>query len=320
LPEKEETQMDTWVWILLAVVVLAALVLAVVAASRKRRSEQLREGFGPEYDHVVEETGDRREAERELAERQKRHDELQIVPLSDAVRTRYSEEWRQVQARFVDEPEGAVREADALVQRVMSDRGYPVADDFERRAADVSVDHPDVVENFREGHRLAGERDTESLRQAMVHFRSLFAQLLEGGRDREEVMSDTTDTDRQAVEEESRPGTADLVREADEVESARATDATDDGSAREPLFETADRDRFGDRWTTIQAAFVDDPRDAVKEADALVAELMQRLAETFSSERSRLESQWDNDEDVSTEDLRIALQRYRSFFDRLLSA
>jgi hypothetical protein len=189
LPEKEETQMDTWVWILLAVVVLAALVLAVVAASRKRRSEQLREGFGPEYDHVVEETGDRREAERELAERQKRHDELQIVPLSDAVRTRYSEEWRQVQARFVDEPEGAVREADALVQRVMSDRGDPVADDFERRAADVSVDHPDVVENFREGHRLAGERDTESLRQAMVHFRSLFAQLLEGGRDREEVRS-----------------------------------------------------------------------------------------------------------------------------------
>jgi hypothetical protein len=133
-------------------------------------------------------------------------------------------------------------------------------------------------------------------------------------------MSDTTDTDRQAVEEESRPGTADLLREDVEVESARATDATDDGSAREPLFETADRDRFGDRWTTIQAAFVDDPRDAVKEADALVAELMQRLAETFSSERSRLESQWDNDEDVSTEDLRIALQRYRSFFDRLLSA
>ena len=86
------------------------------------------------------------------------------------------------------------------------------------------------------------------------------------------------------------------------------------------LFEAADRDRFGESWTSIQAAFVDDPRDAVKEADTLVAELMQRLAETFSAERSRLESQWDNDQDVSTEDLRIALQRYRSFFDRLLSA
>lgn len=178
--------MDTWVWIVLAAVVLAALALAVVV-SRKRRSEQLREGFGPEYDRVVEETGDRREAERELAERQKRHDELEIVPLSDDVRTRYAEEWRLVQGRFVDEPEAAVREADALVQRVMADRGYPVAEDFERRAADVSVDHPDVVENFREGHRLAGDDDTESLRQAMVHFRALFEELLEGGRDREEV-------------------------------------------------------------------------------------------------------------------------------------
>ena len=181
--------MDTWVWIVLGVIVLAALVLLALAAMRKRRSEQLREGFGPEYDHVVEETGDRRAAERELAERQKRHDELEIVSLSDGVRARYAEEWKQVQARFVDEPEAAVHDADQLVQRVMSDRGYPVADDFERRAADVSVDYPDVVENFREGHRLAGESDTESLRQAMVHFRSLFAELLEGDRDREEVKS-----------------------------------------------------------------------------------------------------------------------------------
>ena len=133
-------------------------------------------------------------------------------------------------------------------------------------------------------------------------------------------MSESTDTERQAAEEDSRPGTADLVREADEVENTRSDGATADGSAREPLFESADRDRFGERWTTIQTGFVDDPRDAVKEADTLVAELMQRLAETFSTERSRLESQWDNDEEVSTEDLRIALQRYRSFFDRLLSA
>ncbi len=181
--------MDTWVWIVLAVIVLAGLGLVAAAAMRKRRSEQLREGFGPEYDRVVEDTGDRRAAERELSERRKRHDELEIVSLSDGVRARYAEEWKQVQTRFVDEPEAAVREADQLVQRVMSDRGYPVADDFERRAADVSVDYPDVVENFREGHRLAGENDTESLRQAMVHFRSLFAELLEGDRDREEVRS-----------------------------------------------------------------------------------------------------------------------------------
>ena len=181
--------MDTWVWIVLAVIVLVVLVLVAAAAMRKRRSEQLREGFGPEYDRVVEDTGDRRAAERELSERRKRHEELEIVSLSDGVRARYAEEWKQVQARFVDEPDAAVRDADQLVQRVMSDRGYPVADDFERRAADVSVDYPDVVENFREGHRLAAESDTESLRQAMVHFRSLFAELLEGDRDREEVRS-----------------------------------------------------------------------------------------------------------------------------------
>jgi hypothetical protein len=131
-------------------------------------------------------------------------------------------------------------------------------------------------------------------------------------------MSDRTETEREAVQEDTRPGTADLVREADEVEAG--ADETQTDAEREPLFEAADRDRFGESWTSIQAAFVDDPRDAVKEADTLVAELMQRLAETFSAERSRLESQWDNDEDVSTEDLRIALQRYRSFFDRLLSA
>jgi hypothetical protein len=131
-------------------------------------------------------------------------------------------------------------------------------------------------------------------------------------------MSDRTETERKAVEEETRPGTADLVREAEEVEAG--PDDTQTDAQREPLFEAADRDRFGESWTSVQAAFVDDPRDAVKEADTLVAELMKRLAETFSAERSRLESQWDNDEDVSTEDLRIALQRYRSFFDRLLSA
>jgi len=133
-------------------------------------------------------------------------------------------------------------------------------------------------------------------------------------------MSERIDTEREGVEEDSRPSTADLVREADDIEDNRAAAVSADDRGREPLFESADRDRFSESWTTIQAAFVDDPRDAVKEADALVAELMQRLAETFADERSRLESQWDRDEDVSTEDLRIALQRYRSFFDRLLSA
>ena len=182
--------MDAWIWILLAVLVVG-LAVAAFAASRSRRSTQLREGFGPEYERVVDETGDRREAEKELVERQQRREELEIRPLSQATRDRYTEEWQQVQERFVDDPVGAVRSADELVSGVMEERGYPM-DDFEQRAADVSVDHPDVVENYREGHRLveehrAGHGSTEDLRQAMVHYRALFEQLLEDGRMREEV-------------------------------------------------------------------------------------------------------------------------------------
>lgn len=184
--------MDDWVWIVLALVLLIAVAAAVVLGSRQRRSRTLQKGFGPEYERVVEETGDRREAERELQDRKERIEELDIRPLPEETRSRYAEEWRLVQARFVDEPETAVVEADTLVQRVMAERGYPVADDFERRAADVSVDYPDVVENFREGHRLVEEHergggDTESLRRAMVHFRSLFDELLAGSRQAEEV-------------------------------------------------------------------------------------------------------------------------------------
>jgi hypothetical protein len=118
------------------------------------------------------------------------------------------------------------------------------------------------------------------------------------------------------MSDDERLGTADLVREADEVDSTDG-DATAD---REPLFAGEDVDRFRGRWQEVQAGFVDEPRQAVQDADALVAELMQRLAETFSNERSSLESQWDGDGDVSTEDLRVALQRYRGFFQRLLSA
>jgi hypothetical protein len=116
---------------------------------------------------------------------------------------------------------------------------------------------------------------------------------------------------------DGRLTTSDLVQEADEVQEDDAH--TGDGQ-REPLFASGDVDGFRSRWLEIQAAFVDEPRRAVHEADSLVAELMQRLAQTFSDERTSLESQWDRDEDVSTEDLRVALQRYRSFFDRLLSA
>src|SRR3954452_5740690 len=170
--------------ILILAIVLIALVVAALVVSRQRRSQQLQEGFGPEYDRTVEERGgDRREAEAELRERRQRRDQFEIRELEPAARDRYAERWRGAQRRFVDEPGPAVGEADALVMEVMRDRGYPVADEFDQRAADVSVDHPQVVEHYRAAHAIsgrasAGDASTEDLRQAMVHFRALFVELL----------------------------------------------------------------------------------------------------------------------------------------------
>ncbi len=184
--------MDTWVWVVLALLALAAIAIVGWAATRARRSKQLREGFGPEYDRVVDEAGDKGEAERELKARRERYEEFDIRPLAAGARSRYAEEWRAVQERFVDDPDVAVRDADRLVQQVMAERGYPVEDDFERRADDLSVDYPELVDNFRNAHRLwsdyeAGDAGTEDLRQAMVHYRSLFDELLEEEPAREEA-------------------------------------------------------------------------------------------------------------------------------------
>jgi FtsZ-interacting cell division protein ZipA len=171
------------VYVILAIIVIA-LIVAALLVTRQRRSQQLQEGFGPEYDRTVEERGgDRREAEGELRERRRRRDEFEVRDLDDDARDRYVERWRAAQRRFVDQPGPAVGEADALVIEVMRDRGYPVADEFEQRAADVSVDHPEVVEHYRAAHGISGratsgDASTEDLRQAMVHFRALFAELL----------------------------------------------------------------------------------------------------------------------------------------------
>jgi FtsZ-interacting cell division protein ZipA len=175
--------MDTWVWIAIAVVV-ALVVLAVVwAATRTRRTHSLQERFGPEYDRTVEHAGDRREAERELREREERHEKLDLRPLAPEARDRYVQQWRQTQERFIDDPKGAVKDADALVQQVMRERGYPV-DDFEQRAADISVEHPDLVEKYRTADGIAraserGEASTEDLRHSVRHYRALFVELLE---------------------------------------------------------------------------------------------------------------------------------------------
>jgi len=175
--------MDTWVWIVIGVIVAIVVLGVVFSALRTRRSRSLQDQFGPEYDRTVDKAGGRREAERELAERQKRHDELELRPLSEDARERYLQQWQVTQGRFVDDPTGAVSEADDLVQRVMRDRGYPV-DDFEQRAADISVEHPELVEKYRTANGIAraserGEASTEDLRHSVRHYRALFVELLE---------------------------------------------------------------------------------------------------------------------------------------------
>jgi len=164
----------------LIIVIVALLAVVGMLAYRQRRSAQLREGFGPEYDRVVDERGDQREAEAELRERRDRRSTYDIKPLGAADRDRYGERWRETQAKFVDQPASALTDADELLSAVMRDRGYPV-EDFDQQAADVSVDHPDVVDHYRQAHAIHGRRraSTEDLRQAMVHYRALFAELLE---------------------------------------------------------------------------------------------------------------------------------------------
>jgi hypothetical protein len=189
--------MPGWAWALVAVAALLVVAIVVWTALRTRRTRTLQERFGPEYDRTIERTDGKRDAEAELEARAKRRDELEIRPLTTAATARYRDEWQRVQARFVDDPRGAVQTADSLIQSVMRERGYPV-DDFEQRAADVSVDHPQVVENYREGHRLASSSNTEDQRQAMVHYRALFDELLEDGAD-EPLARDGQTADREVV-------------------------------------------------------------------------------------------------------------------------
>lgn len=169
-------------WVLVAVVVVLLVIVAALLV-REQRSRRLRKGFGPEYKRVVAEHGDQRAAEQELIERRERLDQFQIRPLEPTVRANYVRRWETTQRRFVDEPVAAVGEAHGLVQEVMHDRGYPVADDFDQRAADLSVDHAELVENYRAAHGIAvrahnGQASTEQLRRSMVHFRALFDDLL----------------------------------------------------------------------------------------------------------------------------------------------
>ncbi|MDT0300737.1 hypothetical protein [Streptomonospora wellingtoniae] len=176
--------MDTAL-VITIVVVLVLIAAAAVFAVPWQRSRRLRSRFGPEYERAVREHGDRRAAERELAERERRHSELRLQPLSDDARRRFETEWDSVQERFVDSPESAVRDAHELLDRLMIERGYPAGDD-DRRIADLSVEHAGTVGRYREARAASerstgGDASTEDLRSAMVHFRALFHELLDGG-------------------------------------------------------------------------------------------------------------------------------------------
>jgi hypothetical protein len=170
------------VWLIVAVVVLLGLLAFAWRTKSKRHTGQLKGTFGPEYERSKTQAGSRRKAEAELTARQTRREGLDIRPLSVEARERYSASWLQVQGRFVDEPGAAVGEADRLVSSVMRDRGYPM-DDFAHRSADISVDLPHVVDDYRAAHAISMANDhakasTEDLRQAFVHYRSLFDELL----------------------------------------------------------------------------------------------------------------------------------------------
>jgi hypothetical protein len=172
-------------YILLAIVLVLVVVGAIIILvySRRRRSEKFRDRFGPEYDHTVEVIGDERKAQTELEARQKHVEALDIRPLTENERGRYLADWTAVQTKFVDEPGQAIVDADRLIIEVMQLRAYPVSD-FEQRAADISVNYPALVSNYRAARAIAiknqlNQADTEELRQAMIYYRSLFDELLE---------------------------------------------------------------------------------------------------------------------------------------------
>jgi hypothetical protein len=168
---------------IIALVVIVAALIVTLLFLRKRRTAGLRTKFGDaEYARAVKEDGSRRHGEARLDKRTERVEGLHVRPLAPGDRTRFEDSWRRIQARFVDGPASAVSEADQLLRDVMSTRGYPVSD-FEQRAADISVDHPVVLANYRAAHEIAlrqtkGQASTEELRQAMIHYRTLFEELV----------------------------------------------------------------------------------------------------------------------------------------------
>jgi hypothetical protein len=176
--------MPIWEWILIAAVAVVVVVSAVVAVSMisfRTKTKRLKQHYGSEYERVVDETGSEKGALRELKMRERKRDKLDIVPLTSSAHSEFTARWQEVQAGFVDNPATAVGVADRLVTEVMRQRGYPV-DDFDQRAADISVDHPQIVDDYRAAHGIhvsEQQANTEEQREAFVHYRALFEKLLE---------------------------------------------------------------------------------------------------------------------------------------------
>lgn len=173
------------IWIAIVAIAVLVVILAIASGVRRSRTARLREHYGHEYDRTVEATGSRTAAEQDLIDRKREVDQFTIRPLSASERDRYVDEWRRVEQRFVDKPKTAVAEADELITEVMRTRGYPMAD-FEKHAALLSVKHPRVIEHYRAGHEAienVATASTENLRQAMLHYRALFDDLVNEGVD-----------------------------------------------------------------------------------------------------------------------------------------
>jgi hypothetical protein len=187
--------LDTQTWIIIAAVVVLGLVaLGAWLFYQQNQSHKLQERFGPEYGRTVNELGSRTKGESELRAREKRVERLEILTLAPSEAARFTEAWQALQGRFVDNPKGVVVQAEQLVRELMEKRGYPMGD-FERRAGDISVDHPDVVANYRSAQAIAvrdrqGSADTEELRKAVVHYRALFDELLEVREARQEMIAE----------------------------------------------------------------------------------------------------------------------------------
>ena len=197
--------MDPKIWIVVAAIIVLAIILALGWVGWRRR--RLQSQFGSEYQRVAAERGSNWRADAELAGRQQRRQRLDIRPIEPQARDRYARDWQQVQARFVDQPYEAVAEADRLVTIVMKERGYPMKN-FDQHAADLSVDYPNLVGNYRSAHDVATRQksaNTEELRTSMLHYRSLFDQLLGVQQDGERPEQRTVQQEERTVQQEETP-------------------------------------------------------------------------------------------------------------------